>query len=551
MTKQQTEYLGTMQTSGENMMALLNDILDFEKIESGKMEIEEIEFDMTKLVQDVITLMTGHAAEKETQLTSNIAPNFPRSLKGDPTRLRQVLLNLVSNANKFTDKGTVTIHLQAKSLSKDKSAAPADFTDYEIICKVEDTGIGISTEAQETLFTPFTQADKSTSRKYGGTGLGLTICRKLIEAMKGKIKLESEENVGSTFFFTLKMSGRQDIATQDTPKSKAKNDFRIVEPMNILVVEDNEMNRRVLKGFLEKDSHTVTLRDSGESALETCESRMFDIIITDINLGGMDGMEFTRNLRIFPNKKTAATPVIALSGNVSKEDMKAAFDANMNGFLIKPIDPEALSKTLLNAEDGQFEQDVILPSDNASNHITQFVSSPEKPSIQYDKPQLDDINTSEDFDSFAEILDGDAEKDDTQDTPEIERTLENIEHGLKVAEGAEPTTFNPQFLETLAGSLPADQMRDLMLGFSNEAERIIGELEAMINTKDADGIYEKGHELKGMAANFGMTLIADISGTIEKAGKEDRADDAIEDIKKLADANRRAQEELEEWLKTF
>ena len=199
---EQEEYAAAIQKSGDTMMTLLNDILDFEKIETGAMDLEHIDFDMIKLIQVIVTLMSGNAINKNLTLRSNLDDRLPRYLVGDPTRLRQILLNLINNAIKFTEKGHVEIRVEATGTE------PAEGLDVSI-CRVkfsvEDTGIGISQKAQKNLFDPFAQADSTVARKYGGTGLGLAICRRLVEAMGGEIEIDSQEEMGSTFYFSIEM----------------------------------------------------------------------------------------------------------------------------------------------------------------------------------------------------------------------------------------------------------------------------------------------------------------------------------------------------------
>ena len=606
MTKEQNEYLQSMETSGDTMLALLNDILDFEKIESGNMELENIEFNMPKLVQDVIILMTGHASEKSISLLADVDSNFPAKLKGDPTRLRQVILNLVSNAIKFTEQGSVTVKLEHRS-----STDAEGKEHFHITCSVIDTGIGIAKEAQNSLFTPFTQAESSTTRKYGGTGLGLTICRRLIDAMHGEIKVTSTEGEGSTFSFTLHTEG-QTNSSQSSEPSEDKKDTQqeSISPMKIMVLEDNEINQRVLKGFLEKEGHDVVLRASAEDALEVCHVKQFDVILSDINLGGMDGLTFTKNLRLSPSKKIASTPVIALSGNVASEDKKACFDANINGFLPKPIDPETLNAMLLNVQNNEFEQDIILPE-----HINH--DEEETPFTKEAQDKKDTTATStdtsektsgptlpislkefeEDFDSFSDLSSAENEykprpPNSVDERPEIINSLKenqetitlqqassqdeyvpvkpdsSLEPVIKTPENTNapiepiPTildheinndfqAIDPDFLEMVAGSLPTDQVRDLVDSCTEKSNEIIAELAEMLETADANALYEKSHELKGMCANFGMTLLAEISGKAEKLARDGNKETAIEEIKKLADANELTKTEIERWLETF
>lgn len=542
MTKEQNEYVQAIQNSGDTMMALLNDILDFEKIESGNMEIEIIDFDMVKLVEGVVTLMSGHAADKTVTLKADIADDFPAMLKGDPTRLRQVLLNLVSNAVKFTSNGTVTIELRSEA-AEPKDDRPF----YHITCGVKDTGIGISEEAQKTLFNPFTQAEKSTSRKYGGTGLGLAICRRLIEAMGSTIKLESREGEGSRFFFILDMEAGQkafsenalDIAYNEPSRPK-------ITPLRILVVDDNEMNRRVLHGFLDKDGHDITSLPSAEDALALLNDKEFDVVIADIRLQGMDGMAMTRAMRSSTKQETVMTPIIALSGDVSAEDRKMYEHANMNGFLAKPIDPQALFEMLLKIEHGTLDVPII-PAESAQSDAA--VTEPEPLPVHDEKPAIlmedfshlkaedfQDIELTDDFDSFAL-----ADEDASDETPvgAIEATIDN---GAMQA-------FNPGFLQGLVDSLPPEQFDDLLQSFLDKANELVEVLsQAQEQNTAIEEIRERAHELKGMSANFGFTGVSTIAGLVEKHAKDGNAADALSAIKDLRAIHEKAQDEMQAWM---
>ncbi|MEM7651461.1 MAG: ATP-binding protein, partial [Pseudomonadota bacterium] len=505
LSKEQTEYTQAIQNSGDTMLALLNDILDFEKIESGNMTIEIIDFDMVKLIEGIVTLMSGHAAEKNIQLLSDIQPDFPTSLKGDPTRLRQVLLNLVSNAVKFTDEGSVTIELRAQPSEGQAGGS------FEVTCAVRDTGIGISEDAQKNLFNPFTQAEESTSRKYGGTGLGLAICRNLIEAMGGAIQLSSQEGAGSRFFFTLNMEAGQkdfsenafDIAYNEPSRPKIK-------PMKILVIDDNEMNRRVLDGFLQKDGHQTVLIGNAEEALKVCEGQHFDVIITDIRLHEMDGMDFTRALRASGDEKTAKTPVIALSGDVSAEDRERYTQAGMDGFLAKPIDPQALFEILMGLDES---------ADAVANAPEGFVD---------DGTPFDDFDLDEDFDSFA----------DAQEAHEQKQSVD-----------VDPEMFDPTMLKSLVETLPKAQMDELLKSFLEKTDELVEVLShAQEQSLSVEVLYDRAHELKGMAANFGLTGVGALAAKVESHAKDGELEKALDEIKVLEETNKKAQAIMQEWL---
>lgn len=351
LSKTQSDYVDIIRKSGDSMMALLNDILDFEKIERGSMEVENVNFNIHKLVQDIAILMSGHAAQKNVELNTYIADNVPQIVSGDPTRLRQVILNLINNGLKFTDKGEVKINVTLAHDNENKIR-------FEII----DTGIGISKKAQKKLFTPFTQAETSTSRKYGGTGLGLAISFKLIEAMGGTIKVDSEEGKGSTFYFDLEMISRKAENINENEdiffNSDKQEIKRKTKPMRILITEDNEMNRKVLEGLLIQQGHTLFIASNGLECIDICKREKPDLVLMDINMEGLSGIETTKRLRHDIDQDIASIPVIALTGDVMLEDIEEYFSNGMNGFIAKPIDSKQLEEVLYNASIGKFENDI-------------------------------------------------------------------------------------------------------------------------------------------------------------------------------------------------
>lgn len=537
LSKEQGEYLLAIQKSGDTMMVLLNDILDFEKIETGNMELERIDFDLPKLVQGVVTLMSGHAATKGLTLHHDITEEVPRYVSGDPTRLRQVFLNLVNNALKFTETGGVTIRLRAK---KPDGGKGLQGNEYEIYCAVEDTGIGISEEAQEKLFNPFEQADAGIARKYGGTGLGLAICQRLIEAMGSSIRLTSIPGVGSTFFFVLMMAqGRQENAEE--PETTPGRIQRQSGPqMNILVVEDNEINRKVLQSFLEKENCKVTLSDSGESAASLCESNNFDAVLLDINLGGMSGYEAAQQIRLLPSKKKSSVPIIAITGNVSRGDVNKIFESGMNDYIPKPIDFEKLMRILRDVQEGKY------PSNEPAREFKIERPRPEKKSpAEGDETLLshyvmqagDDLD--DDFDSFEDI----GSLSDGDDLPEPPAEDEAVEPPQN------DPNLDQKMMATLLDSLGKLQLTELMHGFMLKADEIVGILQEEISNKNLAAIKDRAHDLKGMAANFGVKILNDKAKIIEDAAKKSDLGAALEEIRTLPEANSAARASITAWLK--
>jgi len=536
LSPEQNDFVLALQKSGETMMALLNDILDFEKIESGNMELEYLDFNLPQLVKDVVTLMSGHAAEKEIELKADIDDNCPVYVLGDPTRLRQVLLNLVNNAIKFTAEGSVTIQLEARKITEKTQGVRGD---YEITCAVQDTGIGISEEGQKALFDPFSQADSSISRKYGGTGLGLTICKKLIEAMGSTIQVTSQENQGSRFFFTLLMEegSAEKADSLDKPDKKKKQSL---PTKRILVVEDNEMNRKVLQGFLERHSQITTMAENGEKAIALCRENPFDIILMDIQLPDMSGIEVTQELRKLNQHNTDRTPIIALTGNVMLDDIKHYYDATMNGFLAKPIDHDKLYETILNIHEGKLDNPVFKQQDGAL--------TPEAPEVSL--PSLDEV--AMELESGSEIEEIDTFDLSLQAT--VKESIEETSDAPEEAKGGEPAPdaqddlLDFTMLDSLLNNLGREQCENLMQGFMDKATELVDTLRGYAENGETSDIQARAHELKGMAANFGLKKLSEDAGVIEKCAKDKKIEEALAAIATLEESKSRSQSALEAWL---
>ncbi len=585
LTQTQRKYTDTIHKSGESMVSLLNDILDFEKIEHGSMELENVAFDLRNLANDVTILMSGHALQKNIKLTSEIDDKIPNMVMGDPTRLRQVLLNLVNNALKFTEEGYVKIKIE-QSGSEEKPL---------IKFSIKDSGIGISKEGIAKLFTPFQQAETSTSRKYGGTGLGLTISNKLIEAMGSKIQVESEQGVGTIFMFEIELKAKDPddkaIINEDNGNTKKTEDNKYkIPPMNILIVEDNDMNRKVLEGFLEQSGHHLSMANNGEKALEMCQKKHFDLILMDIQMGGMSGLEVTKKIRSMNDKKISKTPIIALTGNVQLTDIEKYFETGMNGFIAKPIDSKELTEVIYNASIGKFENyintNINIDIKDLKHNLElddreDFVSDSEI-NITYNKPRvtpnkddniinINEINNSNN-DSQSYDHDYDHEnKPEEQELTEIQKYLlkqkssnkneyeilkdnnANIstqKHDKKEREKEKErdniinkidnidieNVIDISMVDNLLTTLKKEQFLKLLDGFLDKACEIITNINEIIKEDNLASLGTKAHELKGMTGNFGMKKISHIASEIEKAAKTAQKDTAIDNIDKLKTA---------------
>jgi len=342
LTDEQRKYAELVELSGRNMVQLLSDILDLSKIETQKIELESRDFDLLAETTRTINLLSLRAQEKGLELVSQIDPDVPLSLKGDAGRLRQIITNLIGNAIKFTDKGSVTLHVR-------KDAEVEQHATLRFL--VRDSGIGIAADKVETIFEPFTQADISTTRKFGGTGLGLTISRQLAELMGGSVGVESVEGEGSTFWFTVVLEKQAGVATAPrgglivypgddytredkriAPSKPAGNDIRL------LVAEDEPTNQLLFKAILAKFGYQVDVANNGDEALKLLEQNDYAVVLMDCMMPVMNGYEATAVIRDQTSKvKNHALPVIALTANAMQEDRDRCLAAGMNDYLSKPL----------------------------------------------------------------------------------------------------------------------------------------------------------------------------------------------------------------------
>lgn len=331
--KTQHDGLETIMESGHTLMSLLNDVLDMSKIEAGKLEIAPVEGDLPSVLQSLHKLFLPRATENGINLELEIAPDLPASLKFDPTRIRQCVSNLVSNAVKFTSQGRVSINVSYKRID-DKSIM--------VSIAVSDTGIGIDDAGMARLFSEFGQANASTARHYGGTGLGLAITRKLALMMGGNVSAESQPGAGSTFTFTFRaeLTSVQPIIIE-TKNQEAEHPSDSLEGIRILLVDDNAINRKVARMMLAPSGVTITEAADGQETLNTLGRETFDIVLLDVHMPVMDGMEAIAHIRA-SSEPWNNVAVIALTADAMTGDQDRLLAAGMDGYTSKPIDQRAM-----------------------------------------------------------------------------------------------------------------------------------------------------------------------------------------------------------------
>jgi signal transduction histidine kinase/CheY-like chemotaxis protein len=335
LTTQQREYLGLVKTSADGLLHIINEILDFSKIEAGKMELEEIDFSLREILHASLVPLRLQAQAKGLTLLLRVADDIPDRLRGDSLRLRQVLSNLVGNAVKFTHAGGVTLDVCNESRSG---------RDLCLHFRVTDTGIGIPEQMQKKIFEPFSQADGSHTRRFGGTGLGLTITSRLVHLMQGCVWVESEVGKSTTFSFTLPFRPVEACSVVGTSRSAPSSQTQVPsEParsLQILVVEDNAINRTLIAKVLEKRGHRVVLAVNGAEALRIFDrdTHFFDAILMDIQMPEMDGFQTTAAIRLRNARDASHTPIIALTANAMKGDAERCLAAGMDGYASKPLD---------------------------------------------------------------------------------------------------------------------------------------------------------------------------------------------------------------------
>jgi CheY-like chemotaxis protein len=346
LNDRQRDFLQKIQRSSRHLLGIINDVLDFSKMEAGKLSLEHIEFNLPTLISDLTSVLETKTAEKGLALITHVDERLPEQFQGDPLRLQQILLNYANNAVKFTESGEIEIRVDSVGSEGNKTL---------LKFSVRDTGIGLNPAQQRRLFRSFEQADGSTTRKYGGSGLGLAISRRLAELMGGEVGVVSQPGEGSTFWFKvaldlgsgsadMSMGAGKDVTELQASELSLKQIKRQLQGARVLLVEDNPLNQEVASELLSQMGVVVEIANNGAEALQKLEQAAFDLVLMDMQMPVMDGLTATRKIR--QHDRLKQLPVLAMTASALPSDRAKCLEAGMNDFLAKPIEPETLWREL-------------------------------------------------------------------------------------------------------------------------------------------------------------------------------------------------------------
>lgn len=494
----QQRFAETAYHSGQNLLRLINDILDFSKIEAGKLDLEQLDFDLQLLVEESLEVLAEQAQRKGLNVISHIATDAPLLLRGDPNRLRQVLINLLANAIKFTEHGKVALEVR---LARDKQSNPDKISLPSSKCRlhfvVHDTGIGIPREAQARLFQPFTQADGSTTRRYGGTGLGLAIAKQLVHMMNGEIGVDSSPGVGSTFWFTVVLDQHPTAAVFPPSLRNSTSSVAVNAPCvaHVLVAEDNPVNQEVAQQMLEGLGCQVDVVTSGREVLDAVARTRYDLIFMDCQMPDLDGLEATKVIRAreqtaFPSVDapipvSCRVPIIALTANATAENREQCLAIGMDDYLSKPFDQEQLRTLLLRWLSPASTNDRL-----AKRSLTESGGG-----LNLKEQEPVPLHLIQDCSSLTPAL-------------VYPKALENI--------------------RALQRPGAPDLLGKVIQSYRVSAPQLFQTLRDAIARQDAVALQQAAHSLKASSANLGALAVASFSKDLETMGQKHTLDDAAQ-----------------------
>lgn len=482
LNEEQREYLTSIMQCSDNLMVIINDILDFSKIEAGKMTFEKVDFTIKDSIKHSIELFQSKADEKGIQLVSDIESGIPPTICGDPTRLSQILNNLISNSIKFTEKGEVRISARVSQ----KSAKSV-----RILFEIKDSGIGIPEKSLATIFESFTQASSDTTRKFGGTGLGLTIVKKLVELQNGEINVKSKINVGTSFIFHIEyIISETTIKVVDTKKAEDN-----LSHLSILIAEDNKINQLVVRKIFADWKVTVEFADNGQEAVQLAQSKHFDLILMDIQMPIMDGLTASKTIRTTLQEPYCSIPIMAMTAHATALEKQKCMDHGMNDHINKPFEPlELKNKILALTKKGNSPL-----KDDQPTHTEQITGELEfKQSIETSRPSYEqNISASNKKETLKHFL----------DAPKI-----NLNYLKQIAEGNE--AFIIEMIEM----------------FLNKTPEAISEMHSHFRNKNWEEFKKVAHRIKPSFGFMGMQEIQQALSKVELMSDSELREPEVDEL---------------------
>lgn len=468
LTKEQRDFANTIRGSADGLLVIINDILDLSKLEAGKLELEDTSFSAPQLIDQVVSLLSSRAAAKGLSIDVILDSGLPDWVRADPARLRQILFNLIGNAVKFTEAGNITVSVSHRKLST---------TEFELRCEVKDTGIGIDADAISNLFSRFTQADNTISRKFGGTGLGLSICKQLAELMGGYIGMESELGRGSTFWVTIPCTeGQAPLPSDGTPIELDDG-----SKLRILVAEDNVVNQQIAAAFIKKMGHTSEVVVNGLEAVEAVSTGSFDVVLMDIQMPEMDGVEATHAIRQLSGA-ARNIPIIALTANAMSGNREEYLAAGMNEYVTKPVDPAELQNAIARCCKHGALRDADTQSDSAV-------------CVELGKANQGEVADGTDY-----------------QTP----------------------VFDLDRIASLREAVGDDVFQAMIERIPSESASLLREIQEALAAGDLEIAQRAAHSLKGLASNLGAERLAGVARCVEL--EADSVEAASNEVERLESA---------------
>ena len=503
------EYLDTIHTSGQHLLTLINDILDLSKVEAGKLDVESKPCQPLAIISEVVAVMQARADEKALELKMETEGEIPETITSDPTRLRQIVTNLVGNAIKFTEHGSVSVVARLDESGSEPLLA----------VDVRDTGIGMSTQAQANIFNPFAQADTSVTRRFGGTGLGLSISKRFAEALGGSITVASEEGAGSVFTATIAtgpIDGVSRVAaamiSKTTRASERSRGIIRLPHARILVADDGDANRKLVSLVLGRAGASVDEAENGEVAVQKATAAEYDVILMDMQMPVVDGLTATRQLR----DAGLGLPIIALTADAMKGAEERCLQAGCTGYLTKPIDMDRLLQTLA-------QQLGVDPSDQPVVSKTEPSVARVEPSGSDDEAIEQIATTVHELNELGHAVRAVPESEATNAGPAPEQATEDA------SVGAEPIRSN----------LPTDdpEIREIVSGWTARLDEQLAEMRRAFESGDFAQLAQLAHWLKGSAGTLGFSQFTEIARNLEDYAKQEQVElvsSTLDEVQALA-----------------